>query len=113
MCGKLFLRKSNLTEHMSIHADIKNYSCNICHMSFSRSNNLLTHKIRMHGFREKQFECTLCDKKFHAQQQLTRHLAVHTGIKPFICNQCPASFSRKDRLSSHLQKIHKIGITKK
>jgi len=110
VCGKLFLRKTNLTEHMNIHTDVKQYSCNICNLSFSRSNNLLTHKIRMHGLREKKFECTSCDKKFHAQQQLTRHLAVHTGIKPFSCNHCSASFSRKDRLRSHIMKTHKIGL---
>eukprot|EP00088_Acartia_fossae_P011214 TRINITY_DN15637_c0_g1_i8.p1 TRINITY_DN15637_c0_g1~~TRINITY_DN15637_c0_g1_i8.p1 ORF type:complete len:425 (-),score=22.69 TRINITY_DN15637_c0_g1_i8:118-1392(-) len=111
-CGKLFLRKSNLNEHMKIHSEVKNFKCDICDASFSRPGNLQTHVTRKHGGDGgKRFGCPTCGKKFHAAQQLTRHLRVHTGERPFQCDRCVTSFARKDHLKKHKLKLHKVGMT--
>jgi len=33
----------------------------------------------------KQISCPVCGKMFNAHYNLTRHMPVHTGIRPFIC----------------------------
>ena len=33
----------------------------------------------------KQISCPVCGKKFNAHYNLTRHMPVHTGARPFIC----------------------------
>jgi uncharacterized Zn-finger protein len=32
---------------------------------------------------------------------LVHHAAVHSGSKPFVCDECGASFARKESLKRH------------
>ncbi|KAG0661757.1 hypothetical protein C6P45_001262 [Maudiozyma exigua] len=44
-----------------------------------------------------------CDKAFSRPSLLTEHQqAVHLGLKPFECNQCDKTYSRKTHLERHL-----------
>jgi len=36
----------------------------------------------------KQIACPVCGKMFNAHYNLTRHMPVHTGARPFICKVC-------------------------
>jgi len=36
----------------------------------------------------KQISCPVCGKMFNAHYNLTRHMPVHTGARPFICKVC-------------------------
>lgn len=50
----------------------------------------------------KQFQCTLCSRRFRRQEHLKRHYrSLHTHDKPFECNECGKKFSRSDNLSQH------------
>jgi uncharacterized Zn-finger protein len=53
---------------------------------------------------EKPFECTYpgCFKLFKAYPHLSDHLKRHYNIKPFSCQECSASFARKNTLKTHL-----------
>ncbi|WAR17456.1 ZN182-like protein [Mya arenaria] len=45
--------------------------------------------------------CTLCDKPMQSPSHLVRHMRIHTGEKPFKCEYCDYSSSRKDHLRRH------------
>jgi len=51
------------------------------------------------------FPCGQCDKIFKSRKHLTRHEAVHSGIR-LDCDKCSSTFSRKDKLNAHMRKKH-------
>jgi len=51
--------------------------------------------------------CHICEKVFHRQDHLSRHLLTHTGERPFKCDICVAAFTRKDKLNIHMRKNHR------
>ncbi|KAI3374086.1 hypothetical protein L3Q82_022627 [Scortum barcoo] len=53
---------------------------------------------------ERPYACPAdgCDRRFSRSDELTRHVRVHTGQKPFQCRICMRSFSRSDHLTTHI-----------
>lgn len=54
VCDKRFLKRTNLTDHLKIHANVKAFRCGICEKSFIQYGNLKAH-MRCHT-KEKPFK---------------------------------------------------------
>ncbi|XP_071438759.1 uncharacterized protein [Hetaerina americana] len=97
MCGKSFMRRTNLNAHMGIHTQVKPHSCEICGKSFVVRWDLTLHKRIHSGL----FACEFCGKAFSVKGKLERHRRVHTGERPFSCDVCSKAFGDKRNLEAH------------
>ncbi|XP_046545431.1 early growth response protein 2-like [Haliotis rubra] len=84
---------------------MKIFKCPYCVISCSNRGQLLGH-IRIHTG-ERPFVCQEpgCKKSFIRNEELTRHRRIHTGERPYVCDSCKKAFTRKDHLNKHV-KIH-------
>ncbi|KAI9583909.1 fez family zinc finger protein erm [Glossina fuscipes] len=53
------------------------------------------------GGKQKTFSCLECGKVFNAHYNLTRHMPVHTGARPFVCKVCGKGFRQASTLCRH------------
>ena len=102
-CGKAFLKKGYLREHLRSHADKKSYKCKICGKAFFRNDYLRKHLHTHTG--KKPCKCQICGKAFSLNSSLNEHRRTHTGEKPYKCKICSKAFSQSGRLKKHLR-IH-------
>ena len=51
--------------------------------------------------RSKKDPSKQCESSFHRQDELKRHMKIHSEIKPFQCEFCPMAFTRTDHLTTH------------
>ena len=53
--------------------------------------------------------CSICSYKFKGRQRNIRaknHMSIHTGYKPFKCENCPKAFPDKPKLNEHMRSVH-------
>ena len=115
-CGKAFARPDQLRAHGTVHADTKDFLCTLCGKAFPRMASLNVHYRRRHRDDvpdsakrpgpEQLYNCSACDKIFLSRQEAERHELRHTGAKPFSCDICSRSFTRKDKMKEHKRRVH-------
>lgn len=132
-CSRSFSSKSNLGRHFSMLHASRPFSCSRCGSSFILEKYLKKH-IRMNKCQISDFKtngslkkkgilksiqtlsnqkhkycCSYCPRFFKASEQLKVHTRLHTGDKPFCCENCCERFIRRDYLQRHLTKCNMRG----
>ena len=106
------LVKSTLDKHKRyIHAEEKNYKCNICNGSFAKISFRDSHVMTVHGEtlpdREEHLRCDICDKIFSRIGDKNTHIKfVHKGKRPYKCITCDKEYFNKQHLMDHIAFIH-------
>merc|ERR1712004_425713 len=100
-CTKKFKHVSNFYRHGQTHSKERIDSYRNKRKSQSQEcNNLLIHKTK-----KKSVACDICCKTFYHKGNLTRHMNIHSGVKPHSCSVCKKNFSTKSSLTRHMR-IH-------
>lgn len=96
-CGKQYEYASLLKVHARTHLIDKGHNCPICMKSFARLDHYKQHINNVHKGevvdgveRKPSFErkCEICEKIFYHSGNLRKHMLLHTGQRPFSCNEC-------------------------
>lgn len=106
LCNRFFLTEDKLRlHHRRMHTiQKKSRVCNICGDAFKSLQALHYHNSSKHSL-EKKFQCTICEKRFILNYQLTVHMRSHTGERPFECQVCHKRFDIFSNLTVHMR-IH-------
>ena len=85
---------------------VVNSKCVHCNEEFVDDYNLNLHLKKAHERIYKPFSCEFCHINFTRSSHLQRHRRQHTGERPFVCDVCGRAFARGDKLKHHFKTAH-------
>jgi uncharacterized Zn-finger protein len=92
VCNKKFQKRSNLIDHLRLHANVKVFSCEVKRNQIKISSLL---KITSH------FQ--YCEKSFVQAGNYKAHIRTHTKEKPYACHYCNKAYSQSSSLKIHIR----------
>lgn len=93
---------SSVTSSTASTARVKNYFCDYdgCSKAFTRPSLLTEHQEIVHQGK-KPYKCDQCDRSFSKKSHLERHAYVHSKDKPLHCLVCGKGFTTGQQLRRH------------
>lgn len=91
ICGRVFLKYSNLEIHIRGHLGDHPYRCTECDSTF-KNNSALKRHMRTHTG-ERPYRCPLCEKSFIDATRLRKHIRTHNSAKSEFCRICKKGFA--------------------
>eukprot|EP00092_Neocalanus_flemingeri_P024913 GFUD01027018.1.p1 GENE.GFUD01027018.1~~GFUD01027018.1.p1 ORF type:complete len:408 (+),score=82.77 GFUD01027018.1:67-1290(+) len=107
VCGKEFLSRWKLQNHANGHSNNRCHICDECGKDFLHNFTLIDHIEVVHQGK-RPYQCDGCPKTFSRKGSLRAHKLIHSGIKPFPCQLCEKKFREKVQLIKHLKSKHRI-----
>lgn len=131
-CGKGFMNKSALKNHLAREHLGTSLACTVCEKTFYAAKYLSLHmECHQPDYWKRNHPCKLCGRRFLRRPMLLRHLKaheglvrsykctdcgkilsssaslkdhrnIHTGLRPYIC-ECGNAFARKNYLIAHIR----------
>ena len=99
---KAFSFDNKCEEHQMVPNDDIRYFCHHYNKSFSQTCNLhLNNYMRIHSG-EKPYRCNQCEKYFAIFDNLKRHLRTHTRKKPYQCKFCEKILMGNANVTKHM-----------
>lgn len=86
----------------------KQYQCGVCEKRFHRKSCLTEHLLTHSGVRP--YSCSLCSMSFTKNYNLQVHMGTHSTARPYKCMICEADFKRNDYLKAHMKTTHNITL---
>ena len=104
-CQAQFNQNRDLNTHkMQKHTLQRPHVCGICGKGFVHKFYLMEHMNYHTG--ERAHQCSICGKTFHQMSALTKHTARHSTTRNFACHLCAKCFVVKKDLNVHIKLVH-------
>ena len=104
-CHAQFNQNRDLNTHkMQKHTLQRPHVCGICGKGFVHKFYLMEHMNYHTG--ERAHQCSVCGKTFPALSALTKHTARHSTTRNFACHLCAKCFVVKKDLNVHIKLVH-------
>lgn len=86
----------SMEEDLNYHKDKTTFEKSLLHEKFSEC----AHK------KSKGWQCQICARICKKKCDIRRHVRIHTGERPFVCDICSFAFKTKSALKTHTTRVH-------
>ncbi|XP_050681359.1 zinc finger protein 782-like [Leptidea sinapis] len=97
-CTEIALKNHTWTHDSQNFGSARQYKCAICEEEFDRKIDMDKH-TKQH---KDTCICSICNRVFHSQWNLKKHLAIHTSKKKlYTCADCSRTYSTLSSFKTH------------